>query len=127
MEDKDRETWVGENRLYLGEEGIIYMTAVGEQDEKTAIGLRDAFIKIANMVEGKVDLLIDANKVGQPSSKARKIVQEGVLEYDKTGKVAIFGAGPVVRVIASFVMGAIRKKDMHFFETKEEALAWLKE
>ncbi len=103
------------------------MTAVGEQDEKTAIGLRDAFIKIANMVEGKVDLLIDANKARQPSSEARKIAQEGVLKYDKTGKVAIFGAGPVVRVIASFVMGAIRKKDMHFFETKEEALAWLKE
>ena len=127
IEEKDREVRVRRNRIYLGEEGIIYMTAVGEQDEKIAIDFRDAFIKIANVVEGKIDLLIDANKAGQPSSKARKIIQEGVLKYEKTGKVAVFGASPPVRVIASFVMGVTRKKDMRFFKTKEEALAWLKE
>jgi len=29
--------------------------------------------------------------------------------------------------MASFFMGASKKKDMRFFKTKEEALAWLKE
>ena len=126
MEEKDREIQVGENRLYLGEDNIIYITSVGMKDDKIAIAIKDAYIKMANMVEGKVDLLIDTNKSGQPSSRARKIFQEGVLEHEKTGKVALFGANPVARVIASFVMGVTSKKDVRFFKTKEEALAWLK-
>ena len=127
MEEKDREIWVGGDRIYLGEEGIIYITVVGEKDEKIAVYFRDAFIKIANMVEGEVGLLIDANKAGQPSSKAREIIQEGVLKHEKTRKVAIFGTNPVIKMVASFLMGAIRKKYMRFFKTKEEALVWLKE
>jgi len=128
MEEKDREIIIDAGRLYLGEDNILYITPCeGDVDKKRAIDFRNAFIKIADVVEGKVDLLIDANKVGQPSSRARKIIQEGVLKYEKTGKVALFGANPVARVIASFVMGVTRKKDMRFFKTKEEALAWLKE
>jgi len=50
-----------------------------------------------------------------------------VSEYEKTGKVAVFGLHPVARVIASFVMGVSKNKDMRFFKAKEEALAWLKE
>ncbi len=126
MEEKDREIIIDAGRLYLGEDNILYTTVVGEVDENTAIAIREAHLKFVDMVEGKVDLLIDANKAGQPSSRARKIIQEGVLKYEKTGKVALFGANPVVRVIASFVMGVTRKKDMRFFKTKEEALTWLK-
>ena len=103
------------------------MTIIGEKDEKIAIDFRDAFIRIANMVEGEVDLLIDANKAGQPSSKARKIIQEGVLKHEKTRKVALFGLNPVARVIASFAIGVAKKEDLRFFNSEEEALAWLKE
>ena len=127
MEEKDREIILDAGRVYLGEDNILYTTIVGEVDENTAIAIREAQLKFMNVVEGKVDLLIDANKAGQPSSRARKIIQEGVLKYEKTGKVALFGANPVARVIASFVMGVTRKKDIRFFKTKEEALAWLKE
>ena len=126
MEEKGREIWVGENRLYLGEDNIIYITSVGMKDDKIAIAIKDAYIKMANMVEGKVDLLIDTNKGGQPSSEARRIIQGGMLENEKTGKVALFGLHPVARVLASFVMGVTRKKDICFFKTREAALAWLK-
>jgi hypothetical protein len=34
MREEDRELLVGENRLYLSEDNILYETAVGEQDEK---------------------------------------------------------------------------------------------
>ncbi|MBE3140395.1 MAG: hypothetical protein IMZ53_07420 [Thermoplasmata archaeon] len=30
----EREIWVGENRMYLGEDNILYITLVGEMDEK---------------------------------------------------------------------------------------------
>jgi len=71
-------------------------------------------------------MLLDINKAGQVSSGARKIGKE-TFEDEKVGKVAFVGLHPVARVIASFVMGVTRKKDMRFFKTKEEALAWLKE
>ncbi len=126
MQVSEREFWVGESRYYLGEDDIFYETIVGKQDEKTIIAALEAHNKFKNMVEGKMKMLIDTNKSGQVSSRARKIGQE-TLEDEKIGKVAIFGARPVARVIASFVIGVTRKKDFRFFRTKEEALSWLKQ
>ena len=125
MNDKDREIWVGENRLYLGEDNIVYVTVVGDQDEVTAAAIMKAIETLMNLVEGKVNILIDLNQVGQPSPEAREIGQEA-FEDEKFGKIALFGLHPVARVIASFVMGVTRKKDIRFFKTNEEALAWLK-
>ena len=125
MEEKDREIWVGENRLYLGEDNILCFANVGEHDEKIAIGCKEAILKLFNMVDGKVHGLIDLSKAGKQSPEARKIWKE-ISELEKTGKVALFGMHPVARVIASFVMGVSRKKDMRFFKTKKEALAWVK-
>jgi hypothetical protein len=126
MENKDREIRVGENRLYLGEDNVLYITVFGEIDEKIAIAIKEADLKFKNMVEEKYDVLADMNKSGKHSSEARKIWKE-MTEHEKTGKVAMFGMHPVARIIASFVMGVSKKKDMRFFKTKEEALLWLKE
>jgi len=126
MEEKDREIWVGENRMYLGEDNIIYETLVGEQDEKTVLAIYEASNRLTNTVEGKVNVLVDLSGAGQASSGARKKGQE-MLEDEIFGKVALFGLHPVARVVASFFMGVSRKKDMRFFKSKEEALAWLKQ
>jgi len=122
----EREIWVGESRFCLGEDDILYETIVGKQDEKTVIAALEYHNKFKNMVEGKMKMLLDINRAGQVSSGARKIGKE-TFEDEKVGKVAFVGLHPVARVIASFVMGVTRKKDMRFFKTKEEALAWLKE
>ena len=80
----EREFWVGESRFYLGEDDIFYETIVGEQSEKTIIAALEAHNKFKNMVEGKMKILIDVNKSGQLSSRARKIGQE-TLEDEKIG------------------------------------------
>ncbi|MBA7541705.1 hypothetical protein ES705_34021 [subsurface metagenome] len=126
IENQDREIIVGRNRLYLGEDNIIYITNVGDIDEKLAIEITASVKKLASMVEGKVDRITDLNKAGKPSSGARKIFKE-LSEDEKCGKVTFFGLHPVARVLASFFMGITRKKDIHYFKTKEEALKWLKE
>ena len=126
MEEIDREIWIGKNRLYLGEDNILYETLVGEQDEKTVLAIYEASNRLTNTVEGKVNVLVDLNKAGQASSGARKKGQE-MLEEKIFGKVALFGLHPVARVVASFFMGATKKKDMRFCKTRGEALAWLKE
>jgi len=126
MEEKDREIWVGENRIYLGEDNIIHFINVGEHDEKIAIACKEAILKFFNTVDGEVHGLIDLSKAGKQSPEARKIWRE-ISEFENTAKVAIHGLNPVARVIASFVMGVSKNKNMRFFKTKEAAIAWLKE
>ena len=121
----EREIWLGESRFYLGEDDILYETIIGKQDEETVSTALEFHNKFKNMVEGKMKMLIDVNKAGQVSSGARKIGKE-TFEDEKVGKVALHGLHPVARVIASFVIGITRKKDLRFFKTREEALAWLK-
>ncbi len=125
IDEKDREIWVGENRLYLGGNNVLYITNVGEIDEKIAIEIKEAVLKFMNMVEGKMHTLTDLNKAGKTTSQARKVFQE-LAEHEKQGKNAFYGMHPVARVLASFFMGASKKEDMRFCKTKEEALAWLK-
>jgi len=126
MEEKDREICIGEHRLYLAEDNILYITIIGELDEETQIEINDTGYKLMNTVEGKVNILVNLNKAGKVSPGARKRQVE-ISEYEKTEKVALFGLHPVAWIIASFFIGLSHNKNMRFFNSKEEALAWLKE
>ena len=126
MIEKDREIWVEESRFYLDEDNILYEIVVGTVDEKLANAMEEAAIKLRNMVEGQVNVFVDLNNAGKPTSEARKI-GKARLEEEGIGKVALFGLHPVARVIASFIIGVTKKEDMRFFKTKDEAITWLKE
>ncbi|MBU0765534.1 MAG: STAS/SEC14 domain-containing protein [Bacteroidetes bacterium] len=121
----EREIRIGDNKYYLDEGNIFYITAVGKYNEKEAIEAKEITLRFLNLIKGKVDISIDLNKAGKQSPEARKIWKE-LSELKKVGKIALFGLHPVARILAVFVMGVTRKKDMRFFRTKEEALAWLK-
>ena len=126
MEENEREIWVGKNRIYLGEDNILYYINVREIDEKIAIESCEAMLKLRNMGEGEVHFFIDLNKGGKTTGEARKRLKE-FTEKHVHGKLAFFGQHPVGRVLSSFFIGITKKKNMRFFKTKEEALAWLKE
>ncbi len=126
MEEKDRETWVGENRFYFDEDGILHVELVGTYDLQDALLLRDAYLKLLTMVKAKVNTFVDNNRTGKPSQEARKIFAE-MIKHEQCGRIAVVGLNPVARVIASFVLGGSKKKDTHIFKTKEDVLAWLKE
>jgi hypothetical protein len=126
MENRDNEIRIGENRLHLTEDNIICIVNIGEIDEKTALAMKEAVLGLMNRVEGKVHTLTDLNKAGKTSPEARKVFKELAL-HEKQGKNAFFGMHPVARVLTAFFMGLSPKKDIRFFKTKEEALAWLKE
>ena len=122
----EREIYVDKNRFYLGEDNITYITIVGNTDEGIAVKANETILHFSSIVEVKLKSLIDLNKAGKPSFGARKMAKE-ILVNEKIGKIAMFGIHPVAKVIASFVMGISKKKDMRFFKTKEEALNWLNE
>ena len=124
MEDKDREIWIGENRIYIDKDNIVHQALVGIIEDDLANEIGRITLGLTKP-DTKIRILMDLNKSGQPSSKARKSFLQ-IAETKKIEKIALFGLGPVSRVIAAFVMGLTRK-DMRFFKNKEEALKWLKE
>jgi hypothetical protein len=129
MEEKDREIWIGENRLYFGEDDIIYITIVGEIDDKKASEIKMAILEFNRSFGKKIrKSLTDITMARKVSYKARRIFKE-LSEDDEIGggKGAIFGLHPVARVLASFFIGGPKNQDQRFFKSKKEALAWLKE
>ncbi len=124
-EISDRKIMVGESVICLGENDIIYITVIGDIDSEKATKMNNAVLKLMNMKAGKIDVLADNTRAGKPSSEARNIMHEFIL-HEKYGKLAIYGLNPVSKIVASIFMGLSKKKDMHYFKTKEEALAWLK-
>lgn len=71
-------------------------------------------------------ILIDLHQSTEFSSSARKIWAE-FLKNDKIKRAAIFGGNVFIKTIATFVIAATGKKNVRFFNTKEEARAWIKE
>ena len=120
----DKELWVGGNHTLLLDDNLIYIIANGEQTDKIAIAQTKICDQLSILAGKKVDYLIDLNKAGKSSPVARKQWRK-ISEDQKTNKVALFGIHPVARVLASFVMGVSKKRDMLFFKTKEEALKWI--
>ncbi|MHB8710577.1 MAG: DUF7793 family protein [Minisyncoccota bacterium] len=71
-------------------------------------------------------VLIDIRRSSSFSSAARKRWVD-FLRNPKIVKTAIFGGNTFVRTLATFVIGASRKKSIQFFATEREALEWLHE
>jgi hypothetical protein len=126
MTGRNREIQIGQSRLDVDEDKTIHVTIGGEFEEDTVLAFRESFEALTRSFEGRANCIIDLNKAGKPSAQARRAGIEA-FSNDKVGKIALFGLNPIARVVASFVMGRSMKKDMRFFKTKEEALAWLKE
>ncbi len=47
------------------------------------------------------------------------------LQHSAIKKAAIFGGSMIMHMIASFIITATGQKNMQYFETEEEACAWL--
>ncbi len=97
----------------------------GKPDEDMALNIKSIILDFINASENKVNFSADLNKVGQPSSEARKIFRD-LQDHDKVSKTALFGIHLVAKIIASFVMSISKKGNQRFFSTKEDALTWLK-
>lgn len=121
----EQEVYVGKNRLFL-DGNIINFINVGDIDENTANIIDDISRKLVENVIGKFHMLVDLNKGGKISPKARGIFQKSAND-ENAGKTALFGLHLVARVLALFFINITNKKDIRFFKTQQEALKWLKE
>ncbi len=122
----DREYLLGENRIQILEDSIVYVEVVGEQTDEHAELIRKNVHIIAQSLPGKMRQLINLNNSGKSSPKCRELFKQ-LNEENISDRVAVFGMHPVARVLAIFVTGVTQQKHVRFFTNKEEALNWLRQ
>lgn len=121
----DKEMWIKENHLYLGDHSIIYDIAKGDTDEEIASGIKEGVLSLASLCRGTANLFVDLSNAGKPTPAARKIYLS-ITENVKIGKIALVGLNPVARVLASSLTTISGKRDLRFFKNKDDAITWLK-
>jgi hypothetical protein len=122
----DREYRIAENKVFLRDGNILFVEAHGGQTDEIAGAHLELHDQFCQQLPGKINYLIDLNDAGKSSSEARKIWQK-ISEADRTRKVSLFGIHPVARILATFVMGVVNKREIRFFTSRQEAQDWLNE
>lgn len=120
----EQEYRIGENKLSLIEPNLLFVESLGPQTDEIANVFYDFYTNLIKNRQKKTHVIIDINNSKKSTPNARK-TWKIMSELEKTGKIALFGLHPVARVLAAFVIRFTNKEDIRFFETKEEALAWV--
>ncbi|MHB8651644.1 MAG: SpoIIAA family protein [Minisyncoccota bacterium] len=105
------------------DQGVLRYRLLGSVDEKEAERLDTVGREYLDRGEASA-VLIDMQHSNDFSSAARRR-WVGFLQHPAIRCTAIFGGNVFVRTLAAFVMGASQKKNIKFFATEKEALAWI--
>jgi hypothetical protein len=120
----DTEFLLGENRIRLIYNKIIYIEVVGEQTDEHARLIRENYARLLVLANGRIKQLVNLNKSGKSSSLCRAVFRE-LNDESVSEKVAVYGLHPVAKVLASFVIGFQQHRNIRFFTDEKEALKWL--
>ena len=71
------------------------------------------------------NVLVDCLRMIKVEHEARKIYTKLATEFSNS-RLAVFGTKVLARVIIGFILTASRRKNIKFFETKKQALSWLR-
>ncbi len=120
---------VQENKIYLGDEDIIYVEYHGPQTYET---IHRNFVKIEEIAKelrkaGKpVKLLNNIGGVTTQTIGARKAGLETVRKM-KIDAIALCGGSRFIKYLGNYFLKAIGHPNSRSFDTQDEAFAWLRE
>jgi hypothetical protein len=115
------------HELEMRDDGILRLALIGDvEKEEIEAYVRDVtpFLQAATEAEPLL-ILSDSSRMGKMSSAARKVFA-GRIRDPRVGKVAIVGGKRYIRVLVGFISKINQRDNLRFFDTEEEALAWLK-
>lgn len=115
------------HELRMGNDGILRVAFIGDmgKDDVEAY-IRDLAPFRATATEAEpLIFIIDTSRLGKASSAARRIFAELARE-PRIGRSALIGVNRYVRVLAGFLGKATGRGNFRFFDSEEEAVAWLK-
>jgi hypothetical protein len=114
------------HELEMIKDGLVRLAFIGDIGEADV----DAFIQdlqpyLNAVTEGNfLDLLVDSSRGGKMSSVARRKFTE-LNKSSRFGRIGICNINAFNRVFTTFLMKATGRQNMGFFDSEEEALAWL--
>ena len=76
MVDMEKEFRLGKHRVFIDDDNIVHVTSVGEIDDKTAETIMEISREMMTVRKEKLKVIVDCNKTGKPSPKARAVFQE---------------------------------------------------
>ena len=77
--------------------------------------------------EGVTHLLFDIRNAGNiPAQAPFLFIRSQIIKHGKLGRIATIGTNPVAKVLAQMAVKMASNK-IHFFDTEEQALEYLKE
>jgi hypothetical protein len=119
----------GEHKVFLREDGIIYVEMSGDLDRDNALATINEAADFAKSTPHKAKILVTiyASSSFGGSQRRKELVNILKEVYKDPGfeKIAVFGFNPVVRTIVSFVVMATQIKTIKLFSNTESALKWL--
>ncbi len=115
------------HEIDMRDDGILWLAQIGDVDKEDM----DAFLEdLTPFLEAATEaqpllILSDTNRTGKLSASARKLLA-GLGRDPRLRKTAIVGSGRYTRVVAGFINKAAGRDNICFFDSEEEAIAWLK-
>jgi len=118
---------MGKHKIWI-DDGIIRGKLFGIHDERDA---KSVITAINGLVEKEESgrILIDMGGVEKATLEARKVHLDNFLSNpDAFEKLALFGANTTNRVMANFMIKAVKLEDkIKYFNSETDALNWLNE
>jgi hypothetical protein len=117
------------HRIEAIDKNLIKLAMLDYADEESVDNLKKDLEKHfqGTSPSNPLFILIGADSSGRASQKARREFVE-LFKDPRLGFIAITQSNPFTRVLATFIAKAAGRSDsMHFFNTEEEGLQWLKE
>jgi len=120
---------MGEHKVWVDEDGFIRATIIGSHEKESAKNIINELNKQLKKMGENGLVLIDMTKTGRPTYEARKLHANNIkLHSDLFKKAALYGASALNKVMANFIIKASGKgKKVKYFNTKDEAIKWLKQ
>ena len=112
--------------IRMDDDGILRIIGEGEFHEQMAEAVMRDLEPYLQAAEGGRPLLLlsDVRQSGKLSTRARALLAE-LGQDPRLAKNAVLGVGRYTRVMASFINKASGRDNLRFFETDQEAIAWL--
>ena len=109
------------NSVYLGQNGIVCVTCIGDQDE---VSITETLAQVREAVANERKLLFDASRAGRFPAEARRVMVDSIASVTQ-GKVALVGSSTLMQALGLFVAARGDAALIRFFDTRRGALGWL--
>jgi len=133
MKERDNKEENKDDRVWLGDDGIIYVEVADRFDQESVFEFLEKIVEILRTFSVRRKLLVHINQstsFATPSLWRKEMANKAIAASKELDfkKIAVYGGSVMARTIGSFILAAaVGIKNVRLFKTEKEALRWLKE